>query len=405
MKIKGLHDYCTVCNKVVTSKTAKCGKKKVLARNCEFREKHKKQSRIWNPLTKKQDKIRTWQTKDPKEVISLHIDFKNSVINQEPEKPKVKPKPTSLGECMVLYFFWLEDKDLPIQEHKKLSQDYIKSRVSFLKRFSKVAGNTTDIALVNSGHVGLFYNSLKKYAPKTFNNHIQALRSFFDWLIKYGYEIENPFKDVKFKYIVKDPKMILEEDLIEMLKFVTYENGFITVEDKKRGTTYQRNLFKPWLKAAFGLFLLTGERRDGVFHLKWEHQDNNYLKIPNHKNNLRYKIEEYRDVYITPDLAELLLSIGGSEGYILCPERENRKQVATEASRAFTHFWKVSGNTDVRQLKHLRKTYATRMRIILGDLAQVLKLNKDDTQFDYYIDKRKAQEQLEGKRVFDIDFR
>lgn len=405
MKIKGLFDFCMVCQRTVNYQKAKCGKKGVLARNCPHKDKHKKKSIIWNPLTKKQDKVKTWDSKDIKEVIALHLEFKKSVLAQDPVRTKKKPKPAILGACMALYIDWLRDINLPAHEHKKLSKDYTNARKVFLTRFGKVAGMKTLLVSVNSSHVGQFYDSLKKYAPKTFNNHIQALRSFFDWLIRYGYEIENPFKDVKFKYVVKDPKMILEEDLIKMLKYVTPENGFITVEDKKRGTTYQRNLYKPWLKAAFGLFLLTGERRDGVFHLKWEHVDSNYLRVPNYKVNLAKKVEEYRDVYITPDLAELLLSIGGSEGYILCPERENRKQVISEASRAFSHFWKVSGNKDERQLKHLRKTYATRMRIILGDLSKALKLNKDDVQFDYYIDKRKVQEQLEGKRVFDIEFR
>lgn len=402
MKIRNLHDFCTKCNKLVTNPKSKCGIKQVFARNCSFKDKHKKQSRVWSPAERK-IKTKVWATKDPQEYVSLHLAFQEEVKTKKHVTKKVKRFPTLLAHCMTLYIDWLEDTDLPEHEHKNLSNDYINTIRKHLKRFGKCAGMTTPINVVDNVHVGKFHTSLSKYAPKTYNHHIQGLRTFFNWLQSYGYEIENPFKHTKFKYVVKSPQIILEEELTDMLKIITPENGL----KKADNTRQSRNYYKPWLKHAIGLFLLTGERRDGIFYLKWEHQEGNYLKIPNYKINRKEKIreiKEYRDLLITPDLADLLLKIGGSEGYILCPERTNRDQVKNECSRAFTHFWKVAGHKEKRKLSHLRKTYVTRMRVILGDLAKTLKINKEDTQIDYYISQKEVQKKIEGKRIFNIEF-
>lgn len=409
MKIRGIHDYCLKCNKVVTAAKSKCGKKKVLSINCPFKDKHKIQSRIWNPTTKKTDQIKTWQTRDIGEVIPLHLEFKKQTKdtlnkNSTPNKSKEKPKPNLLGHCMSLYMEWIEDVDVPAHKVKNLSPEYISAVRNQLKKFAKIAGPSTPIELVDESHIGAFHKSLDHLAPKTYNNNIRAINTFFIWLIKYGYEIKNPFEGITQKWEVKDPKMVSLSDLTTMLKNIKPENGKVEIFTARTGKTTTMQYYKPWLKHAIILFLMTGERRDGVFLVKWEHIFGEYIKIPNYKVNLANKIDIFREILITPDLADLLDSIGRKEeGYIIAPDRKNRKQIKQECTRGFTHFWTFSNIENYRSLKHLRKTYATKMRMELGGLAKALNINTDDTQFDYYIDKKEIQEKFRGKRIFELD--
>lgn len=404
MIIKGLHIFCQKkgCHKVVSSKDAICKATGKLAKNCPFKDKHKYQSRIWNPHTKKTNKIKTWDTTNKKEVLQLHINFQEIVRNQEAPIIQKKVFPTILRDCMAMYLDWMQDVDLPEQEKKNLSNDYIVAVKKKLVKFTTVVGKTIRINIIDNHHVGKFHKSLEDYAPKTYNHHIQALRSFFDWLIKYGYDIENPFREVRAKYVVKSPQIILEEQIEKLLSVITYENGWHYYEYK--GKTMRRNWYRPWLKHAFGLFLLTGERRDGVFHLKWDDINGDYLKIPNYKVNLAKKVEIHSDVFISDDIAELLLSLPSKDGYLIAPENENRNTVKDVCSKAFTHFWKVAGFEEERELSDLRKSYLTRMRILLGDLADVLGKNKRDTEVEYYLSQKEIQKQFKGKRIFEIKF-
>lgn len=314
--IRGIHIFCTTCSQVCSNTEKRCKKHpNKLASKCEGNKKYQSRIRKQGVL-----KIKTWHVDDKAEVIKLHEAFRETA-DVSNYKPKPKPFPTSLGDCMSLYIDWLQDYNLPEHEQKQLSKDHVLSQARYLKRFLECANRTTPINTISSDHVGKFHASLKGYARRTYNHHIQGLQTFFDFLIGYGYKLDNPFKGVVKKAVKSDPQIVTEEELQNLLNSITPENSW--------SEKHNRNMYREWLKPAILLFLYTGGRRDDIWLLKWEDKKENYLKIPNHKlNNKAKEVIDFRPLYITDELARVLLELGGDgEGYIICPEISNRDYV------------------------------------------------------------------------------
>ncbi len=154
MKIKNLHKFCTKCNKVISNKEATCGGSAQYARNCPNKGKHRFQSRVYNPQTKK-TLTKCWDVKDKKELLQLHLDFEQAAKRTKPVKVFKKPFPTILKDCISLYLDWMQDIDLPEHEHKNLSKDYILSVKKKLLKFMEAAGKTIHIRSINNSHVGV----------------------------------------------------------------------------------------------------------------------------------------------------------------------------------------------------------------------------------------------------------
>ena len=99
-------------------------------------------------------------------------------------------------------------------------------------------------------------------------------------------------------------------------------------------------------------------------------EENNAIKIVNHKVSKIKKKRKIRYIAILPELADLLIEMGweekkGSHEYIIAPHAENRElSVNDQLSRAFSHFWSLSGGKEGITLKHLRKTYVTLMSVL-----------------------------------------
>src|ERR1041385_1297734 len=89
-----------------------------------------------------------------------------------------------------------------------------------------------------------------------------------------------------------------------------------------------------------------------------------FFKIPNFKVNRIQKVDKnYSYTPITADLAELLFQfeMTGENDYIVVPEHESRYSLKKFVSKAFTHYWRVTGLKRDVSFKTLRKTYETRL--------------------------------------------
>jgi len=136
---------------------------------------------------------------------------------------------------------------------------------------------------------------------------------------------------------------------------------------------------------------LIGERLDGVVLLRWSHIEGDFFKIANFKVNRIQKVDNYYSYTpITADLAEVLQRFErtGNDDFIVSPEYENRYSLKKFVSKAFTHYWRVTGLMGNVSFKSLRKTYETRLTSAIGSKAMFVKHNSDKTAIKHYLDRR-----------------
>jgi len=407
MKVKGLYLFCTRCSRQV-SKRQKCPQCKGVLRY---------QSRLWNPLKQRTNITKLWPKGTTiREAIDKHLKFIEEVkaANYYYTAAKKEIKPTLLTACINMYLDWMQDIDVPEHEKKNLSRGYITARFHQTQTFVtclKEAGYspTILIAEIDKHHVGVFYEYLDKkgFKPRSFNAYMQTMKAFYWYLIdKKGYQLQDPFKEVKLRRGAKDPKIIEIEEFEQLCSVVSEENGVYIQGSRGKPANYYRD----WLIPVWKFALFTGDRADGVFLAKWQDIENNYIKIWNWKINRKYDTEEYVIKPITPELAELLLELGmnkyqGSDKYIILPESENtRLTIKTQARKAFTHFWRLTGIEKDISFKHLRKTYLTALRLRHGDKAKVLGDHKSDTvEIEHYLNQKKFAESVMGEKLFDLN--
>lgn len=400
-----LHIWCFKCKKVVTLKP------------CKHSENQRFQSRVYNPVTQKQDRIRSYETREVEEALSLHriylADLKanNYNVSVKPEKIiEAGSKLVFLKEATKKYLDYLQDIDVPEQEKRNLSSTYIKDSTRCLMRFLKVVkkreGKITDfpVTVITTDHVSDFHSLLKKknYSQATYNSHMKAVKYFFDYVIgELEVAMKNPLDKVKMSEVHYDPEIIPVEEFEKLLSVITPENG-MGVKGTKR--IHKVNYYRPWLKKVFVLSLLIGERLDGVVLLRWTHIEGNFFKIPNFKVNRIQKVDKYYSYTpITTDLAELLLQFDmtDQEGYIVEPGVANRATLKKFITKAFTHFWRLTGLKRKVSFKTLRKTYETRLTAAIGEKAMFVKHTDDKTAIKHYLDKMELLKATKDIRLYD----
>lgn len=399
----GFHLWCSACKKVVTSAP------------CHHHQQHRYQSRIYNPLTKRQNCIKTHQTDDLMEAWKAHNEYRAHLQAhkyQAAAPPPLAPAvPVFLKEAALMYIDYLADVNVPDYEKKNLSGQYITDETRYIRRFLEVvqrmegAVGTFPIAAISTTHTQqyvAFVESLR-LSDRSYNAHIKAVRYLFQHCIKHLHlNIENPFKNVRIRQLVYDPEIIPVEEFERLLEVITYENGHAT-----KGTTHKPlNYYRPWLKKAFIFSLLVGERLDGIVLLRWSDIKDNYIGIPNWKVNRIKKTNHYVSYTpITKDLAELLteFDLSADENqYILAPEYTNRGTLKSLISRSFTHYWGKTGLTRKVTFKNLRKTYITRITDLIGEKALFIKHGKNDkTAIKHYLDKKELISETRNLKLYD----
>lgn len=397
-KRTGLHVWCNTCKKVVTK--SPCRR---VGHNMVY------QSRVWNPNTKQADLVKSWSNSDVEEAYLQHQEWKRLLVENEYDISAIQvnddetgDSPQNLDQGISWYLDYLKDLNVEEFEKKNLSKDYILEQKRYINRFREALiqkGVKIKSFQLDKRHLGIFHNYLeaKGYANKTYNKHIVGLRTMYNAFIAEGFTASNPFNRITQKYTVNNPDIIYEEELGQLFKVISYDNGWAQV-----GKT-RRNHYRPWLKNAILLALYTGERRDGVFLLKWRHVEENYIKIPNFKVNRKQKIEDHHYLPITQDVASFLLTLerGEDDDYIIEPAHENRQTLKDQCSKAFSHFWSIAGFDTRKEFKALRKTLETRLWDMLGDKSKALKRHKNlSTTIDFYLGQKQIMEELQGQKLF-----
>jgi integrase len=402
----GLYIWCIDCKKTVTSNP------------CKHAEDQRFQSRIYNPITKRQDCINSYDTRDPQEAFSKHLEYQDHLKKSNFNILTASPNSTQTAQPSILflkaaaqkYLDYIQDIGVPEYEKKNLSRIYIIDQTRYVERFLKTVQklekkiSNFPVTSISQAHVAAFDQYVRglDQSERSYQAHINGAKYFIKYLIKeLEIDMKNPFDKVKLREIHYTPEVIPVEEFELLLSVITPENG-IGVKGKRQDTV---NYYRPWLKKVLIFSLLTGERLDGIVLLQWKHVEGNFLKIPNWKVNRIQKADHYFSYTpITADLAELLVEFDmtNPEDYIIVPEFKNRDNLKKFISKSFTHYWKVTGLKRKVTFKHLRKTYVTRMASLIGEKALYIQHGEDKTAIKHYLNKKEILDQTQNVKLYEI---
>jgi hypothetical protein len=163
----------------------------VTSKPCKHADKQKFQSRIWNPFTRKQDRVRSYETRDVEEAFTFHRSFVDQLkatnysvtIQREFRKEPAAPRLMFLKEAAKHYLDYLQDIGVPEQEKKQLTRSYINDPARYIMRFldvvKRMEKKITDFPInaIQTDHVSEFHRFLKKtgYSQRSYNAHMQGI--------------------------------------------------------------------------------------------------------------------------------------------------------------------------------------------------------------------------------------
>jgi len=353
--------------------------------------------------------------------ISELLKFKQELDNPLTFTPKVTKQEEQVelfSDCILMYSDWLENIDVPFQEQKTRSKAYCSITVSYiqkLEQFLKTNGynlNSLKIKEVDQFAIGKYYEHLNKTVlnPATWNHHTRALKNFYHFLIDIkGYNIPNPVKNIKLRHENIDPRSVDDADFMKLLDTINPEDS---IETYKSGA--KKNRYRTYLKDAFMLAATTGMRIEETAVLRFSDLVLDINGMPKHLNGTDLKFERAHNmgrnhakkivpIPISPELENLLIKLDykkqiGTDRYIIAPESKmNRKSLAKEMSHCFTFWRRKAGLGDSFSLKHLRKTFLTKLETQTGLTTAAGYQRTSRVIYDNYIDKTKVTEAIKQK--------
>jgi integrase len=343
-----------------------------------------------------------------KDAVAECIDFERELRSNGFEKAKIilsdESNDYNIGNAVVKYRDYMSGESRYAHLKKNLTQGHIDECVRFCWRFIENLALTKNVKLIRPKDIkpvdvsNFYIWAEENYSSSTFNKCFIAVRAFFEFLIEIeNIEMKNPFRKFVPKSVTPSSiDIITEDEFNQVLAAVDTFNPFITLGGKGE----KKNLYKPYLKDGFKLFLLTGGRRQEVVDLKWSDIystpqgvklfiiDN--LKVKRMKKNNK-ECKKY--IGINVDLEDFLIELGmnekiGTDEYILYPNRTSTtKTIMTDLSRGFSHYKEGAGIKKDISLSNLRKTYLTWHHQVLGDDTGLVSSHSTTQVLEkYYLD-------------------
>ena len=248
------------------------------------------------------------------------INFKKGLKQQIHTPASIIGNDYTLADGIVKYRMYLNGDSEYQQYNKNLTPKYIRETIGFLVQFHDSVRENRKIEWIkppqiNRADVSYFFGKIKeKYHPKSVNNIIQSLTTFFNFLIdKEDIVMKNYFKECASLPVPKKTiKTIEKEDFEAILNAVdTYHPILVQNNGNKI------NLYQTWMKDAFRLFLLAGGRREEIIYLRWSDiftlkNGTKFFMIGNLKANRIQKTDKEFVKYIPigADLEKVLMDMG-----------------------------------------------------------------------------------------------
>lgn len=272
---------------------------------------------------------------------------------------------------------------------------------------------------INDSIVGSVYDFLldtKGFAPRTFNKYFSHYTSFISWYSEeFDIPLKNLFEKVPRKRTNPNPEIITQEEYEKLLEVINHQNGVHHYTGKIKSKT---NLYKPWLKDAIKLGLMTGRRREELINLKFKNiledkEGNSFIKIEDYKvNRIQKRKEESNKKFIyiplTVELKSLLEDLNyekhkESDTFIIAPDfvLKRNKVMSDTLSRGFSHFYDLLETGRKLTFRSLRKTYITNLSVYMGGNAKSITGHSGDNVLEtYYLNKETIAKAANGFQVF-----
>lgn len=340
------------------------------------------------------------------EAIKEFLAFKESFSNPmcQVQVPKKEIRYDNLTDCILLFSDWLENIDVPKHEQRFRSSAHIKDTVRYLIKFSIFLAefkiySVTDI---DKHLIGKYFEHLEKTTKTaaTFNHNIRALKSFYAFLVdEKEYQITNVMKKVKLKFENPNPVIIQDSDFKKLLLAINDEDS---IHVYKNGV--KKNMFRPYLKDAIELIAYTGMRLEETISLRFSNivADNDgrlqYIKGTDLKFERSHNWDNTKEpktvlIPFSQELENLLEQLDykdnvGSDKFLIASESEiSRKSLVYQLSHSFTFFRRKAKLADNFSIRHLRKTFLTKLHLQTG-LTESMGYQKSAAVIrKHYIDK------------------
>jgi integrase len=391
-KYKGIKIYCRIC--------------KVDNPKCNHFESFTYRVRAHIPGTLKSVKSKILNSKIYSDAVIEAINFEKHLKTNNYQTIVVdsaEGNDYSVIDSIIKYNHYLNGESEYAQFKKIVTNEHRKELIRFCKYFAKTLKKNKNIELtrikdVSRQDVSNFYSwADNHYSPKTFNKCLNGVKGFFDFLIDIEeIEMKNPFRKYSRKQISKtNIDSVTREEFTKILEAVDTYSPFVILG----GRGERKNMFKPYLKDGFKLFLLTGGRREEIVDLRWSDiyeavSGVKFFRIQNLKVERSRNIDGlYKYIPINSDLFDLLMEMGyhdkkQTDDYILVPERKvQSKTIMDSLSKSFTHYKNGAGIKKEISLKSLRKTYITWVHQVMQKETGLLTSHSTAKVLEaYYID-------------------
>lgn len=415
-KVKGLFIFCTKCKRRITDNCGSSGKK---ISACKYIEKHKYKLRVCIPGNNSSVKTKLFETRDPNQVVLDAYAYRAELESRNylPQVFETSTKtPNTLMDAMAYYIAYLNNDTPHQQEHKvrtpghiQMVERYFMYFNDYLKTLNMNASTLPMIQMDRTvvGKLKSYLLNTKKYEPRTYNKFVQTLRIFTNRIIQeFELNMKNPFNGFKPLVVAKKISTITQDEFYSLLEILTPENGVYTYTERKSQKTRSKNLYKPWLRDAFLLAVLTGVRREAIVQIKFNQILENSNGEPSSIITEDFKVNKIKNLTSKEDLKhitipiiaplkKLLMEMGyennkGKDMYILAPdEKMQRDSIKDLMSKAFTHYYNQLGTGKKIEFYDLRKTYISHLFATYGEKAKIITQHSGlDVMINHYIDQK-----------------
>ena len=323
------------------------------------------------------------------EAIKQLLEFKNKLANPvklsiEPKQDE--PKPVLFKHCIMMYSDWLENVDVPFFERKIRRREYIRDTIGYICKLKDYLQKNTKEELsihnVDKNLVNRYFEELYKKSKSisTYNHNIRANKGFYKFLtVTKGYEIFNPMAAARLKNESPNPINASDSDFDKILRSCSDENS--SIHTYKNGV--RKKMYRPYVKEAFEIIAYSGMRNTEAISIKYsdiildENGELDYvmgvdLKYEKAHNYDQSKPTKIVPIPYSPELEDLLNRLDyknhlGEDRYLIGPDENiTRDSMAKLLSHSFKFYRDKSGVTAKIGLKHLRKSFLTKIEAQTG---------------------------------------
>lgn len=178
----------------------------------------------------------------------------------------------SIFDALIKYNQYLEGASSYAHLKKNVSKAYKDELIRFCTYFCQNVSKTKNIKTgriksISRVDVSNFYLWAERhYADKTFNKCMAGVKCFFEFLIDIEeIDMRNPFRKYITKEVIKSNiETVNRDEFLDILAAIDKFDPVVTLGGKGE----PKNMYKPYLRDGFRLFLLTGGRREEVVNLR-----------------------------------------------------------------------------------------------------------------------------------------